>query len=107
MEKFQFRFYYFPNLLPAYLYKWSQMCQRDTLPTVLVTGHLCYDLSGDIASCSERVRLLDHCAGDDSSVLEHIFQVHQAAVYAMLGEIICIMEVDQTFVMGFYDVRRQ
>ena len=43
--------------------------------------------------------LLDHGLADNSTVLQHVLKVHQVAVVHMLGIVVCIMEVDDTFLV--------
>ena len=83
------------------------MGQADALAAVLVGGHLCNDLGGNVAGGGEAVRLFDIGAGNDGAVLQHILKVHQIAVVHMLGEVVGIVEVDQTFLMCLYDLRVQ
>ena len=83
------------------------MGQGNALPAVLVAGHLCDDLGGDIAGCGETVGLLDHGAADDRAVLEHILQIDQIAVMHMLGIIIRIMKMDDPLAVRLHDVFRK
>ena len=53
------------------------------------------------------MRLFNHGFTDDSTILQHIFQIDQAAIVHMLCKIICIMEVDDSFFMRFCNVMRK
>ena len=60
-----------------------------------------------VAGGGEAVGFLNQGARDDSAILEHIFQIDQTAVMHMLGKIVCVMEMDDPFLMSFHDIRRQ
>ena len=47
---------------------------------------------------------LNEGSGDNSAVLQHIFQVDKVAVVHMLGKIVGIVEVDDSFVMGVHNL---
>ena len=83
------------------------MSQADTLAAVLVGGHLCNDLGGNVAGGGKAVRLFNIGAGDDGAVLQHVFQVDQVAVVHVLGKVVRIVEMDQALLMGFDDLRVQ
>ena len=51
--------------------------------------------------------LFDQRAGDDGAVLQHVLQIDQIAVVHMLGEIVCIMEMDDAGFVRLDDVLRQ
>ena len=51
--------------------------------------------------------LVDHRLTDNRAVLEHILQIYQTAVMHMLCKIICIMEMNDSLLMRFYDILRQ
>ena len=93
------------DLLPAHVHKGGQMGQGDGLTAVLVGGHLSDDLGGDVAGGREAVGALNEGTGDDGAVLQHVLQVHQVAVVHVLGIIVGVVEVDDAFLVGLYDVR--
>ena len=76
------------------------MRQCKGLSAVLVTGHLCNDLSRDIAGREKTMRLFDHSLADDRPVLEHVLQVDQVAVVFPLCKIVRIMEMDDPLLMS-------
>jgi len=92
------------DLFAGDIHKGSQMGQTDTLAAVLVGGHLCNDLGGNVAGGGKAVGLFNIGAGDDRAVLQHILQVHQVAVVHVLGKVIGIVEVDQAFLMCLHDL---
>ncbi len=92
------------DLITADLNKGRQMSQRDALAAVLVTGNLCNNLSGNIACGGEAMGTLDHSTGNDGTVLQHILQIDQVAVMHMLGKVVAIVEMNQTVLMGFYNI---
>ena len=49
------------------------------------------------------MRLFNHRLADDGAVLQHIFQIDKVAVVFFLGKIVGIVEMDNAFVVGFYD----
>ena len=53
------------------------------------------------------MRFFDHSTGDNSSVLQHIFQVDQIAVVHMLCEVVGVMKVDDSFLVRLDDVSRE
>ena len=71
------------------------MGQADALAAVLVGGHLCNDLGGNVAGGGKAVGLFNIGAGDDGAVLQHILQVDQIAVVHVLRKVVGIVEVDQ------------
>ena len=81
------------------------MGQGNTLTAILGTCDLGNRLGSHITCSGKAVRFLDHCLADHSSVLQHIVQIYQAAVMHMLCKIVCIMEMDQPFLMCLYDIR--
>ncbi len=95
------------DLLATHINKWSKVRQRNGLSAVLIGCYLSNDLGGDVAGSREAVWLLNQSAGDNSAVLEHIFQVDQTAVVHMLHKIVAIMEVDDTFLMCFRNFLRE
>ena len=80
------------------------MGQADALAAVLVGGHLCNDLGGNVAGGGKAVGLFDIGAGDDRAVLQHILKVDQVAVVHVLGKVIGIVEVNQAFLMCLHDL---
>ena len=83
------------------------MGQADALAAVLVGGHLCNDLGGNVAGGGKAVGLFNIGAGDDGAVLQHILQIDQVAVVHVLGKVVGIVEVDQALLMGLDDLRVQ
>ena len=83
------------------------MGQGNRLAAVLVGGHLRHDLRGDVAGGGKAVGPLNECAGDDGAVLQHILQIHKVAVVHVLGEVIRVMEVDDTLPVSIHDLLRQ
>ena len=107
VQTFHLQLHLSGDLLAGDVHKGCQMGQADALAAVLVGGHLCNDLGGNVAGGGEAVRLFDIGAGNDGAVLQHILKVHQIAVVHMLGEVVGIVEVDQTLLMCLYDLRVQ
>ena len=95
------------ELLTAGLHKWCQVGQGNTLTTVLRTCNLCDDLCGDVTCGRKTVRLFDHGFADNSSVLQHILQIDQTAIVHVLCEIVCIMEMNNTFPMSICNIMGQ
>ena len=95
------------NLPPGHVHKGSEVRQRDRLAAVLVGGHLGDDLGGNVAGGGKAVGLLNQGARDNGAVLEHILQVDQTAVVHTLEIVVAVVEVDDTFLMGFGDFLRQ
>ena len=83
------------------------MTQVHTLTTVLVGGHTCNNLRHLSACDSERMRRLNHFPVHHGAVLQHIADVNQAAVEDRLDEVVCIMEVNGTLVVGLGNVLGQ
>ena len=77
------------------------------LSAVLVGRNLGHDLRGDIAGSEEAVRLLDHGLADDRAVLQHILQIDQVAVMLLLGIVIRIMEMNDSFLVSLHDILRK
>ena len=53
------------------------------------------------------LQAVDQRAGDDSAVLQHVFQVHQVAVMHVLRVVVGVVEVDDALVVRGHDVFRQ
>ncbi len=101
-------FAHFPaRLVARHLHEWRQVGQGDALTAVLGAGHLGDDLRRHVAGGREAVRLFDHRFRDDGAVLEHVLQIDEAAVVHVLGEVVRIVEVNDSLVVGFHDFRRQ
>ena len=83
------------------------MGQADALTAVLVGGHLCNDLGGNVAGGGKAVGLFDIGAGDDRAVLQHILQVHQVAVVHVLGKVIAVMEVNNARLVSLHNILGQ
>ena len=80
------------------------MGKGDSLTTILVGSDLGDDLCRDITCCAKGMWLFDQSIGDDRAILQHVFQVYQAAVIHWLGKVIRIMEMDDAFFMRIDDV---
>ena len=93
-------------LLTADIYKWSKMGECDCLTAILVGSNLCNDLCCDITCSCEAVWFVDLCTGNDSSILQHVFQIDQTAVIHRLCKVVCIMEVDDALFMCIPDICR-
>ena len=106
-ENFHFLFHGFADLIAADLHKGCQVGQADGLTAILVGCHLGDDLRGDIAGGGEGMGLLDHGAGDDGAVLQHIVQIHQVAVVHMLGKVVGVMEMDNALIVRIHDLLGQ
>ena len=91
------------DLFPANLDKRCQVGQGNGLAAVLIGGHLGNDLCCDIAGGGEGMGLLDHGAGNDGAVLEHIFQIHQVTIVHMLGIIVRVVEMDDASLVGIHN----
>ena len=53
------------------------------------------------------MRLLNQGAGNDGTVLQHIFQIYQVAVVHMLRIVVRVVEVDDTGLVGGHDLLGQ
>ena len=95
------------NLLTAHLNERGEMGQRDGLAAVLGGSNLGDNLRRNIAGSREAVRFFDQCARDNSTVLEHILQVHQVAVMHVLGKVVRIMEVNQALIVSIHNLLGQ
>ena len=51
--------------------------------------------------------LLNHGAADNGSVLKHVLQIDQIAVVHMLCEIVRIMEMNDSLIVGGHNLRRK
>ena len=99
-EDLHFIFHGFADLFPADLDEGGQVGKADGLAAVLVGSYLCDDLGGDIAGGGEGMGLFNQGAGNDSAVLQHVFQIHQIAVVHMLGIVVGIVEMDNAELVG-------
>ena len=95
------------DLVPGDLDKRCQVGKGDGLTAILVGSDLGNDLCCNVAGGREGMRTLNHGAGDNRSVLQHILQIDKAAVMHVLCEVIRVMEVDDALTMGFHDVLRK
>ena len=80
------------------------MCERDALAAVLVTCNLCDDLCCDVARGGKAVGTLDHGAGDNRAVLQHILKVNEVAVVHVLCVVVGIVEVDNALLVCLNDL---
>ena len=55
----------------------------------------------------KHVRTLDERARDDRAVLQHVLEIDEVAVVHVLGEVVGVVEVDDTAVVGLDDLARQ
>ena len=53
------------------------------------------------------MRLLDHGAGNNSAILEHIFQVYQVTVMFLLCKVIGIVKMNDSGPVCFHDFFRK
>ena len=83
------------------------MSQRDRLSTVLVGRNDGGNLSSDIASCREAVRLFYHGPVDDGSILKNVLKVDKTAVEAMLDHVVQIMDMNDSLLMCFSSFLRK
>ena len=49
------------------------------------------------------MRSLDKCSCYYSTVLQHILKIHQITVMHVLCEIVSVVKMYYSFIMGFYD----
>ena len=106
-QRSNFRFDLSADFLTGNVDKRCQMRQGNGLAAILVGGDLRDDLCCDVAGRRKAVRTFNQCAGNHRTVLEHIFQVDQIAVMHMLCEVVCVMEVDDSFVLRLDDFFRE
>ena len=83
------------------------MCQRNTLSAILRTGNLSDALGRNITCSRKTLGFVDHCLTDHRAVLQHILQIYQTTVVHMLGKVICIVKMDNSFLMRLDHFRRQ
>ena len=91
-----------------FTYKWCQNTVNtiNTLTTILTRCYLCNDLCCYSTSNLERLRCIDFFTIDYCAICKHIFQINQATVKHRLNNIIHIMEVDSSTIMGFQNIGR-
>ena len=77
------------------------------LPAVLVGGHTGDDLGGDGAGHLEALGALNELAVHHGAVVQHVPDVDEAAVEDGLDEIVRVVEVDGSLVVGLGDVLGQ
>ena len=65
------------------------------------------DLSHDITGHLEGLGAFNHLTVDDSSLVQHVLHVDQAAVEDGLDHIVQVVDVDGATVVGFHQVCRQ
>ena len=80
------------------------MCQSKRLSAILIAGYLSNNLSGYITRSKKAMWLFDQCLTDNRTILEHIFQIDQITVMLSLSKIIGIMKMNDSFLMGSYDL---
>ena len=85
----------------------AQVADVHALAAVLVGGHAGDDLGGDGAGHLEALGAFDELAVHHGAVVQHIADVDEAAVEDGLNEIVRVVEVEQTLVMGLGDLLRQ
>ena len=98
-----FLLYALSDFLSADVDKGRKVRKAYGLTAVLVRRNLSDNLSCNIAGGGEAVWLLNHSTADNRAVLKHVLKVDKVAVVHMLGEIICIVEVDYTLLVRLYD----
>ena len=82
------------------------MGETDALPAILVGGHLCNNLCGDIAGGGKTMWCIYFSAAYNSTVAQHIFKVNKVAIMHMLGKIIGIVEVNYAAIVSLYYLLR-
>ena len=107
IENFHFFSNFGADLFPGNLYERREVREGNTLSAVLVACHLRDDLGRDVAGCGKAVGLFNFGFADDSTVLQHVLEVYEVAVVHVLCEVVGIVKVDQTLLVGLYDVGRQ
>ena len=95
------------DLLAADVDKGGKVGQADALAAVLAGRDLRDDLGGNVAGGGEGVRLFNQSARNDCAVLQHIVKVDEVAVVHVLGVVVCVMEVDDAFLVRLDDLRGQ
>ena len=80
------------------------MCERDALTAILITCNLRNDLCCNVTRRGKAVGTLDHRAGDDRSVLQHILKVNKIAVVHVLRVVVGIVEVNDTLFVCLNDI---
>ena len=83
------------------------MRQRKRLSAVLVARHLRHNLRRHVASRKETVGLLNQRLTDYRPVLEHIGKVNQITVMLLLGKIIGIMKMNDSFFVCIHNLCRK
>ena len=83
------------------------MAHLHALSAVLVGGHAGDDLGDDGAGYLEALGGLDELAVDHGAVVQHIPNVHQAAVEDVLHEVVRVVEVEHALVVGLGNLLRQ
>ena len=81
----------------------GQVLEGNRLASILVRGYLRDDLGGDVAGGGKAVRALDLGAADHRSVLQHVVQVDQVAVVHVLGVVVGVVEMDDSFLVRLDD----
>ena len=85
----------------------AQVAHIHGLPAVLVGGHTGDDLGGDGAGHLEALGALNELAVHHGAVVQHVPDVDEAAVEDGLDEIVRVVEVDGSLVVGLGDVLGQ
>ena len=83
------------------------MAHLHGLAAVLVGGDTGDDLGDDGAGHLEALGRLDELAVDHGSVVQHVPDVHQAAVEDVLDKVVGVVEVEHAVVVGLGDLLRQ
>ena len=96
-----------PEFLPAAAQVFAQVAQVHRLAAVLVGGHAGDDLGGDGAGHLEGLGAFDELAVHHGAVFQHVPDVDQAAVEDGLDEVVGVVEVDGSLVVGLGDVLGQ
>ena len=95
------------DFLTADIDEGRKVRKRKGLAAILVGCYLGNNLGRYVAGGEERMGFFDHCLADDSTVLEHVFQVNEIAVMFFLREIVGIMEVNDAFIVRLDDFFRK
>ena len=95
------------ELLPAAAQVLAQVAHVHALAAVLVGGHTGDDLGGDGAGHLEALGALNELAVHHGAVVQHVPDVDEAAVEDGLDEIVRVVEVDGSLVVGLGDVLGQ
>ncbi len=77
------------------------------LASVLIAGHRGNDLGRHRTGYLKALGRLNHLAVDGGAVIQHVLDINEAAVEDRLDEIVRIMKMEDSVVMGHGDMLRQ